>query len=429
MILAITVVFNTPAMASDPAIFTDDFEAAAINPFWSLRNQNTTTSLQNAVIHGGQQAVKFTTTTPGQKEAHLEHVFSRQHYGRISVWVHDPMQYIYFSMTAYNTETGQVAGIGVQDWDYSAYYSVNGKTSFPRSAGWHQFTLEFDKDGTRSLIDGQVVYSGGGGIHFNKVTLNMSGPGSTGTVYYDDFLFESYPPEIGLELPEGTPIANGDPWNGGVIVVGEPRTFPLVIRNTGIGILWDLAANIEGDDASSFALEIPPGASVNPGEQATFLLNAIPTTGGNKSASLRITSNDADENPYQIELSALALAADQDSDGDGMNDVGEYKLTALGFDRSNPQPAMVAAYFGAANSNGLFTASQMRAMHLDTPVLAKDPVTGIFTLSLGLQQSTDLLHFAPMPLAPSNVGVGGDGKLEIRFNQAGDAAFFRVAAE
>ena len=428
--LAIAVLASAQADAADPGTYADGFEGPSIGTFWSMRNQNTTTSLQTAVVHGGAQAVKFTTTTYGQKEAQLEHVFSQKHFGRVSVWVRDPLEYIYFSLGLFNTQTGQSASIGVQDWDYDTYYSVGGKTTFPRSTGWHLFTIELGETTLRTLIDGQVVYTGSGGMRFDKVVLSMSGPGWTGTVYYDDFLFESWlMPEIGLDLPGGVPVASGGSWDAGVCLVGEPKTFPITIQNTGEGELSGLAASFEGTDPAEFSASFPQGTTVPSGGSVTCNLVAAPATGGSKSATLRITSNDADENPYLVQLSALSLSAADDSDSDGMNDAGEYKLSALGFDRLVPQSAMVAAYFDSATTNGLYSRSQVQALHVGTPLLARDPGTGMFTLTLGLEQSPDLLQFVPMPMSAADVSVKDDGRLEFRFNPPGNTAFFRLSSQ
>jgi hypothetical protein len=425
--MGVALLFTHAAHAVDPPSYSDGFEAASISTFWTQNNQNTTTTLQSTTVHGGAKAVRFSASGGGQKEAQLTHVFTQQQYGRMSVWVRDSKEYIYFSFVAYNGAS-PVGGIGVQDWDGSAYYSTTAKTSFARTVGWHQFTVEFSSTGYRALIDGQQVATGAA-THFNKVVLSMSGPAS-GTIYYDDFTFESWlTPEIEVELPQGAALADGGSWNGGIAIVGEPQTIPLVVRNTGEGHLLNLAASLEEGSGTSFALTIPPGSTVAPGAQSIFSLSVAPQTGGGKSATLHLTSNDGDESSYDIQLSVEALSTTQDSDLDGMNDVGEYKLAALGFDRAISQSAMVAAYFAAANSNGLFTADQMRAVHLPAPVLSRNPATGVFTLTMALQQSPDLQSFQPMTVSPSNVFVNEAGKLEIRFTPSGNAAFYRVSAD
>lgn len=244
----------TVSASFETGSFTDGFEAATIDPSWTKINQNTTTTLQASVVHSGAQAVQFTTTTAGQKQAHLEHVFAQKQYGTVSVWVRDPKQYIYFSLGLSNTDTGSTWSIGVQDWDYSAYYSVAGKTSFARTVGWHRFVIEMGETSIRALIDGQVVYSGAGGQQFNKVALNMSGPGSTGTVYFDDFVFESWlKPVI-----EGFTPASGLVGSS-VTITGSNFTGATAVRFGGVD-----ATSFTTDSATQITATVPNGAQTGP---------------------------------------------------------------------------------------------------------------------------------------------------------------------
>ncbi|MEI6916302.1 MAG: hypothetical protein WCL39_14300 [Armatimonadota bacterium] len=236
-------------------------------------------------------------------------------------------------------------------------------------------------------------------------------------------------PELDLQLPGGEAVANGGSWDGGACIIGEPQAFSFTIRNTGAQVLSGLAASVEGANATDFLVNLPAGISIPPRGSVVFNLTVAPTTGGTKSATLRITSNDTDENPYLVQLSALALSATNDADGDGMSDAGEFKLRSLGFDWQVAQPEMVTAYFAAATTNGLYTKSQVQAMHVGSPLLVRDPVTGMFTLTLGLHQSTDLLHYEPMPMSATNATIDGDGRLELRFPPSGNAAFFRLSAQ
>ncbi|MBT8044959.1 MAG: SUMF1/EgtB/PvdO family nonheme iron enzyme [Verrucomicrobiae bacterium] len=419
--------FRVAAIA-DPIVYTDDFEASSINPFWSMRNQNTTTTLQNTTVHEGHQAVKFTTTTSGQKEAHLEHVFSRKHEGKVSVWVYDldPTQYIYFSLMVSDTSSDASAGIGVQDWDHSAYYSVDGKTSFARTAGWHQFTIEFSESSLKTSIDGEVVYSGNGGNRFNKVSLNMFGPGSTGIVYYDDFLFESSQPQIQIELPTDTPVASGGTWNGGILLAKESESFPLTIRNTGEGLLTDLVATMEGADASTFSFTIPNGTTVTPSGSTNFNLIASPPSGGIKTATLRITSNDASTPFYLIQLNAQSLSEEDDTDQDGMNDAGEYSLRDFGFDWQNPQSSLVSKFYDRAHTVGLYTQEQAAGVAGNMRIFDVNPSTNTVDLIIRLEQSLNLQDFTQMTLNPANLSIDSDGNIRYQHDTSANKKFFRA---
>lgn len=49
------------------------------------------------------------------------------------------------------------------------------------------------------------------------------------------------------------------------------------------------------------------------------------------------------------------------------------------------------------NSYGLYSISQVQALNVGTPLLAKDPVNGKFKLTVGLEKSTNLVNFSLMP--------------------------------
>src|SRR5262245_57508734 len=74
-----------------PAGFTDNFESATLDPFWSVSpTPGATASLSTAQAHGGQQSVKFSTAANGvQKGIQLDHRLASLTLGRVSVWVYD----------------------------------------------------------------------------------------------------------------------------------------------------------------------------------------------------------------------------------------------------------------------------------------------------------------------------------------------------
>ena len=62
------------------------------------------------------------------------------------------------------------------------------------------------------------------------------------------------------------------------------------------------------------------------------------------------------------------------------------------------------------------------------PPLIKN-LSGDFTLTLGVEKSTDLVHFTPFPLTTPQTSIDGQGKLKFQFTVPGNAAFFRVRAQ
>jgi len=86
----------------------------------------------------------------------------------------------------------------------------------------------------------------------------------------------------------------------------------------------------------------------------------------------------------------------------------------------------VNTLFGNANSAGLYTTSQIQALNVGTPLLARDPLSGLFTLTIGVQKSTNLVNFSPFPLAAPQTTINPQGELEFQFTVPDKAAFFRL---
>ena len=144
---------------------------------------------------------------------------------------------------------------------------------------------------------------------------------------------------------------------------------------------------------------------------------------------MSIASNDADENPFTVGLTGRGLSFTTDSDGDGMSDAAEFQLRALGFDwtdGSAAQQQLVATYYAGANGAGLYTAAQVQALSVNTPLIQRNPATGQFTLVLGLKKSTDLQTFSAFPFSAGSVSINGAGQIEFSFSTGDNAAFFRL---
>lgn len=107
----------------------------------------------------------------------------------------------------------------------------------------------------------------------------------------------------------------------------------------------------------------------------------------------------------------------------------EYRLAALGFDWQVSQTELVATYFANAGQNGLMSREQVLAPHAGYPLLAKDPLSGLFKLTLGIRKSNDLIRFDPFPMTTSQTSINAQGELEFRFSSQDRAAFFRLEAK
>jgi hypothetical protein len=179
---------------------------------------------------------------------------------------------------------------------------------------------------------------------------------------------------------------------------------------------------------SDFSIIAQPASSLAAGASTTFTVRFATATAGLKTATLTIPSDDPDTSAYTINLSGHGLSTTTDTDGDGLSDAAEYNLASLGFDWQLTQPAQVTSYFANANSAGLYTTSQVQALNVGTPLLQHD-AAGQFKLTIGVQKSTNLQTFTPLPMTVPQTTINGQGQLEFRFNSTDNAAFFRLMSQ
>ena len=72
--------------------------------------------------------------------------------------------------------------------------------------------------------------------------------------------------------------------------------------------------------------------------------------------------------------------------------------------------------------------AQLQALNVDTPLLSKEPNTGLFKLTIGVEKATELTNFFPFPMTAPQTIINAEGKLEFQFSAPDNAAFFRLEA-
>jgi hypothetical protein len=109
-------------------------------------------------------------------------------------------------------------------------------------------------------------------------------------------------PEITVEQPAGTGLTDGASTVAfGAVTLGMPVTRTFTVRNDGVLDLTGLAVTLQGSaDFITGGLAV---ASLAPNESATFDVTFTPSAAGVRTAVLRVPSNDANENPFDISLS------------------------------------------------------------------------------------------------------------------------------
>ena len=114
--------------------------------------------------------------------------------------------------------------------------------------------------------------------------------------------------EIVVEQPADTSLTDGSATVAyGSVLVNTTATKTFTIKNTGNTYLTGLTIAIDGTDADDFDVTTAPVSPVIAGASTTFVLTFKPTTLGAKTAALHISSNDADEDPFDIALTATSF--------------------------------------------------------------------------------------------------------------------------
>ncbi|MCF7673885.1 MAG: choice-of-anchor D domain-containing protein [Akkermansiaceae bacterium] len=257
-----------------------------------------------------------------------------------------------------------------------------------------------------------------------------------------------------INLVSGSSITSGGTRNFEATIVGNTANAMFTIQNPGSANLDGLTITKDGPDADHFTVTVDPVAPVLPGGDTAFTIVFASATTGVKTAAIHIANNVPGKSPYDITLTAQALAYDEDTDGDGMGDAAELQWAAMGFDWQVSQPTLVntfnanasaAGYHDQAqyeanrsagqtdvlndpNPFGLYTLSQVQALNLDTALVQKNDTSGEFMFTFGLQSSTNLVDYVPFPFTAAETTINAEGKIELRFTTPGDAAFFRLEA-
>ena len=226
----------------------------------------------------------------------------------------------------------------------------------PTAAGLRSATIEIESEDTNE----------------NPYVFAIAGVGITG------------PPEIAVsfqsaEIAAGdmTPeVADGTDFGHASVAVGAvAREF--VIRNQG-GLDLTLNATLQGLHASDFAITTAPAAVLSGGASAVLGIAFAPGAGGVRIATVRIDSNDADENPFEFAITGLGDDCPWLQDGAGLvafeaeacHEKHPGILSFEGFNWITVQDATASsdAHTVVPNTgNGLLTnsAGSLNAAHLD----------------------------------------------------------------
>jgi hypothetical protein len=216
-IIIVALLGAVGAQSAAAQSYSDSFEASSINPFWTIREQYGSVALSTDQHQSGLQSVKFSSTSGGQREMHLTHVFPTPTKGHFLIYFYDAapgQETLYEHLNLYNSNSTDSATIGTQDFDAHCYtaslynyntaiqqgpnatcgvYPQTSTTNVSRTLGWHKLEINVVAGSVSYSIDGAQVFAASGDYNFDTVDVAVSGPSwrPNTIAYFDDFSFEA----------------------------------------------------------------------------------------------------------------------------------------------------------------------------------------------------------------------------------------------
>ncbi len=212
----------------------------------------------------------------------------------------------YDSLNRLTSASYSTGAVGTYSYEYDAYGNMltvrhDGGIVFSKT---YKSSNQINDPGYQYDARGNLTAAPGSFYEWdaqNRLKVVRDGTGQYVAGYrYDErgLRLASFPPlpEIGVDgHPSGS---NADITAG--LQTPVSRTFTL--RNAGAGVLHLGALTREGTDMDMFTVTQAPTTPVPPGQSTEFTIRFLPTSTGDKTATLSIASDDLDENPYLIHL-------------------------------------------------------------------------------------------------------------------------------
>ena len=189
---------------SSQAQFSDSFEAATLNQFWTPYQNSGSVTISSGRVHTGVRSLalnSFNTSIP--KNIGVIHDFGQRVHGTFSVWVWDSgaglLSANAVGVWARNRATQESLGIFTLDHDlgptdggnfyYSAPLAPQTATTVDRRQAWHLFRITALADSVSLSINNQVIYTAPVGFSFDAIELEIHAPASRPpfTYWFDDF--------------------------------------------------------------------------------------------------------------------------------------------------------------------------------------------------------------------------------------------------
>ncbi|MCX6878652.1 MAG: choice-of-anchor D domain-containing protein [Verrucomicrobia bacterium] len=187
----------------------------------------------------------------------------------------------------------EVVQVAFEIWNDSAWAGVGSATRV--AGGWRMTGL--------SLPASTWVRARG-------LSTGDSFNGSSGIIEQTAIYGSGTFPDIAVEDDAASNLTSGQALiEFGRLVVGDPAvpTSTFTIRNTGTATLTSLAVHKDGPDEDAFTIGDLGATALAPGENTTFSVAFSPRAEGTALAAIHLASNDADENPFDINLTGTGV--------------------------------------------------------------------------------------------------------------------------
>ena len=158
-------------------------------------------------------------------------------------------------------------------------------------------------------------------------------------------------PDLSIEQPAGTVLTDGVSTVAfGNVTVASTSTLTFTLKNLGTATLTTLSASIGGTAAADFSVSTLP-ATLGTAGSSTFTVTFTAGATGARAAALQIISNDPDESPLEIALTANAVTSYQEhAQTLGLPPSGQNTAPTDDFD-GDGIPNVVEIAFGGAPAN------------------------------------------------------------------------------
>lgn len=139
----------------------------------------------------------------------------------------------------------------------------------------------------------------------------MLGTGSADSVFFQGFSVSApaipSKPEISVQQPIGLELRDGaSTKNFGTVKIGNAGgKITFKVRNVGTATLTKLAITKTGGAKGDYLVSKLPKTSLAPGGSMTFTVTFKPKAKGTRAATLKIASNDGNENPFDVKLTGV----------------------------------------------------------------------------------------------------------------------------